>query len=103
MSKWKKNDGDGNAPHFCELFFRGCCTPPCLGWEVGAHMSGQSNDGLRVRNVKMKKFVPGQKWGTCTCMYGLWGPSINRFEFFRHQTPGLAGSSCCKDFLAKIN
>ena len=56
-------------PHTSVKFFSmGHLMPPCLGWEVDAHMSGQSNDGLRVRNVKMKKFVPGQKRGTCMCM-----------------------------------
>ena len=79
----KKNDGGGNAPYPFEFFFSvGCRTPPSLGWEVETHMSLQSNDGLRVRNVEMKKFRPGRKRGTCTCMYGLRGPSVNRFEFF---------------------
>ena len=63
-----------------KFFLMGHCMPPCLGWEVGTHMSDQSNDGLRVCNVKMKKFLPGRKQGTCMCIYGLWGPSINRFE-----------------------
>ena len=45
-------------------------------------MSLQSNDGLRVCNVKMNKFLPGRIRGTCTCVYGLQGSSINRFEFF---------------------
>ena len=71
------------TPHTLLNFFSvGCCAPPCLGWKVETHMSLQSNDGLRVRNVEMKKFVPGWKRGTCTCMYGLRGPSINQFEFF---------------------
>ena len=85
------------------FFSGGHRTPPSLGWEVGAYMSGQSNDGLRVCNVKMKKFVPGQKWGTCTCMYGLWGPSINRFKFFHRWITGHIGSSCCEHFSVKIN
>ena len=85
------------------FFSGGCHTPPSLGWEVSAHMSSQSNDGLRVHNVKMKKLQLGQKRGAFRCIYGLQSPSINRFEFFHHQTPGLAGSSCCKDFSAKMN
>ena len=101
--KWKKNDRGGNVPHFRELFFTGPPHISCLGWEVGANMSGQSNDGLGVHNVKMKKFLPGQKQGAFTCIYQLRGPSINRFEFFHRRTPGLGGSSCCEDFLAKIN
>ena len=36
----------------------------CMVWEVKIDMSGQSNDGLRVCNVKMKNFLQGQKWGT---------------------------------------
>ena len=59
------------------FFSGGHRTPPCLGWEVETHMSLQFNDGLRVRNVEMKKFVPGRKQGPCTCMYGLRGPSVN--------------------------
>ena len=54
----------------------------CMGWEVKIDMSGQSNGCLRVCNVKMKNFLPGQKWGTSPRMYGLWGCSIDRFEFF---------------------
>ena len=70
-------------PHTSVKFFSmGRRTPPCLGWEIDTHMSGQSNDGLRVRNVKMKKFLPRRKRGTCMCMYGLWGSSVNQFEFF---------------------
>ena len=76
--KMKKKMMGAKMPHTSVKFFSmGHRTPPCLGWEVGAHMSGQSNDGLRVHNVKMKKILPGWKWGTCTCIYGLWGPSIN--------------------------
>ena len=40
----------------------------CMGWEVKIDMSGQSNDCLRVCNVKMKKFLMGQKRGTCPRM-----------------------------------
>ena len=56
-------------PHMSVKFFSmGHYMPPCLGWEVDAHMTGQSNDGLRVCNVKMKKILLGQKQGTCMCM-----------------------------------
>ena len=44
------------------------------------HISGQSNYCLRVCNIKMKKILLGWKWGTFPCMYGLQGPSVNRFE-----------------------
>ena len=54
----------------------------CMGWEVKIDMSGQSNDCLRVCNVKMKKILQGQKWGTFPRMYGLQGCSVNQFEFF---------------------
>ena len=33
----------------------------CMGWDVKIDMSGQSNGCLRVCNVKMKKFLLGQK------------------------------------------
>ena len=32
-----------------------------MGWEVKIDMSGQSKDCLWVCNVKMEKFLPGQK------------------------------------------
>ena len=98
--KWR---GQKRPIPFWICFLVGRCTPPSLGWEVSAHMSGQSSDGLRVRNVEMKKFWPGRKRGTCTCMYGLRGPSVNRFEFFHHWITGNIGSSCCEHFLVKIN
>ena len=51
-----------------------------MGWEVKIDMSGQSNDCLWVCNVKMKKFLPGRKWGTFPRIFGFWGRSIERFE-----------------------
>ena len=55
-----------------------------MGLEVKIDMSGQSNGCLRVCNVKMKKFLPGQKRGTSPRMYGLQGCSVDQFEkFFR--------------------
>ena len=48
------------------------------GWD----MSGQSNDCLWVCNVKMKKFLLGQKRGTFPRIFGFWGHSINQFENF---------------------
>ena len=63
--KMKKNYGGRNAPYLREFFLMGCHTPPCLGWEVNAHMSGQSNDGLRVllcvRNVMLYCEFKSQK------------------------------------------
>ena len=35
----------------------------CMGWEVKIDMSGQSNDCLRVCNVKMKKILMGTEMG----------------------------------------
>ena len=90
-------------PHISVNFFDGPLHVSCLGWKVNAHVSGQSNDCLRLCNVKMKKILLGQKRGTFPCMYGLRGPSINRFEFFLCRTPDLAQSSCCEDILAQIN
>ena len=74
-----------------------------MGWEVEIDMSGHSSHHLRVCNVKMKKFSPGRKRATFWWIFGLWGPSVNRFEFFRRGTPGLAWSSCCEHILTKIN
>ena len=50
------------------------------GWEVKIDMSGQSNDCLWVYNVKMKKFLLGQKWGTFLRIFQ--GRSIKGFESF---------------------
>ena len=63
------------------IFFRGPLHISCMGWEVKIDVSGQSNDCLRVCNVKMKFFLLGQKWSTFPRMYGLWGCSIDEFEF----------------------
>ena len=52
----------------------------CLGWEVKIDISGQSNDCLRVCNVKMKKKLPGWKQGTFLRMYRLQDHSIKWFE-----------------------
>ena len=56
--------------NFCNLQFscklRNCeffCGPLyilCMGWEVKIDMSGQSNDFLRVCNVKIKKNDQGK-------------------------------------------
>ena len=43
----------------CNFFFNGLLYISCMGWEVKIDMSGQSNDCLRVCNVKMKIF----NWG----------------------------------------
>ena len=53
-----------------------------MGWEVKIDMSGQSNDCLWVCNVKMKKFLPGQKLGTFLRSFRFGGYSIKRFENF---------------------
>ena len=49
---------------YLEIVFAEALHVSCMGWEVKIDMSGQSNDCLRVCNVKMKKFLMGQKWGT---------------------------------------
>ena len=51
-----------------------------MGWEVKIDMSGQSNDCLWVCNVKMKKFLLGQKRGTFPRFFGFWGRSVKQFE-----------------------
>ena len=71
----------------------GCCESCTWVGEVKIDMSGQSNDCLRVCNIKMKIFLPGQKWGTILRMYELQGCSINWFNFFswdHRQTISLA-------------
>ena len=45
-------------------FFDGLLLILCLGWEVKNYMNDQYNDYLGVCNVKIKKSLPGQKWGT---------------------------------------
>ena len=60
-------------------------------------MSGQSNDCLRVGNIKMKIFLLGQKWGTFLRMKGLQGCRVNQFKFF-HRITGDYKSSCCGHF-----
>ena len=63
------------TPHtLLNFFLVGRRTPPSLGWEVETHMSLQSNDGLRVRNVKMKKFSPGRKMWHILVDFPLTGP-----------------------------
>ena len=52
----------------------------CMGWEVKIDISGQSNDCLRVCNVKMKNFLLGQKRGTFLRIFGFWGCSVKWFE-----------------------
>ena len=51
----------GEDVKFCEIFFDGPLHVPCLGFEVKTDMSGQSNNCLRVCNVKMKKKITGTK------------------------------------------
>ena len=48
-----------------------------MGWEVKIDMIGQSNDCLRVSNVKMKKNLLGQKQGTFLRIYRL-RPVVSR-------------------------
>ena len=65
-----------------DFLFGGLLHVSCMGWEVKIDMSGQSNGCLRVCNVKMKEMLPGRKQGTSLRMYGLWGCSVDQFEFF---------------------
>ena len=53
-----------------------------MGWEVKIDMIGQSKDCLWVCNVKMKKFLSGQKRGTFPWIFGFRGRSVKRFENF---------------------
>ena len=51
-----------------EIVFAEALHVLCMGWEVKIDMSGQSNDCLRIYNVKMKNFLMGWKRGTCVRM-----------------------------------
>ena len=73
-----------------------------MGWEVKIDMSGQSNDCLRVCNIKMKIFLPDQKCGTFLRMYEIQGCSANQLNFF-HRITGDYQSSCCGHILVNIN
>ena len=53
-----------------------------MGCEVKIDMSGQSKDCLWVYNVKMKKFLLGQKRGTFLWIFGFRGHSVKQFENF---------------------
>ena len=62
--------------------FHGPLHASCMGWEVKIDMNGQTKDCLWVCYVKMKKFLPGQKWGTFLWIFGFRGRSVKRFENF---------------------
>ena len=47
-------------------FFDGPLDVLYLGWEVKIDVSGQSKDALRICNVKTRKYLLEQKWGTCS-------------------------------------
>ena len=53
-----------------------------LGREVKNDMSGQSNDALRVCNVKIRKSLMGAKQGTSSWLFGLPALSVEQFELF---------------------
>ena len=53
-----------------------------MGWEDKIDMSGQSKDCLWVCNVKMEKFLPGQKRGTFPWIFGFRGRSVEQLENF---------------------
>ena len=54
----------------------------CMGWEVKIDMSGQSNSCLRVCNVKMKNFLPGQKQGTFLRIFRLRPVASSNLNYF---------------------
>ena len=56
----KKKLPGRKRPTFPWTFLDGPLHISCLCWEVNTHMSGQSNDCLRVCNVKMKKILQGR-------------------------------------------
>ena len=53
-----------------------------MGWEVEIDMSGQSNDCLRVCNVKMKKKITRAEMGHISENVGLQGIASNNLNFF---------------------
>ena len=53
-----------------------------MGWEVTINMSGQSNDCLKVCNVKMKIFLPGWKWGIFLRIRRLQPVALSNLNFF---------------------
>ena len=63
-----------------EIVFAELLHVSCMGWEVKIDMSGQSNDCLRVCNVKMKKILLGRKRGTFPRIFGFQGCSVKWFE-----------------------
>ena len=56
-----------------EIVFSGPLHISCMGWEVKIDMSGQSNDCLRVCNVKMKKNFNGVETGHMSENVGVTG------------------------------
>ena len=65
-----------------EIVFAGLLHISCMGWEVKIDMSGQSNGCLRVCDVKMKKFLPGQKRGTFLRIYRLRPVASSDLNYF---------------------
>ena len=74
-----------------------------MDWEVKIDMSGQSKDCLWICNVKIEKFLPGQKQGTFPWIFGFRGRSIEGFENIFHGIWGTHESNCCRHILANIN
>ena len=58
----------------------------CMGWDFKNDMSGQSKDALRV---KIRKSLPGPKWGTSSWPFWLAAPSVECFELFVSKTVKL--------------
>ena len=74
---------NGKDIKFCEIFFNGLLHVPCLGCEVKTDMSGQSNDCLKVCNVKMKKKKNTRaEMGHISENVGLQGVASNNLNFF---------------------
>ena len=59
-------------------------------------MSGQSNNSLRVCDVKIRKWLPGHKWGAFLGMHGLMACRVKQFKFFAKESQLTFLSSCCK-------
>ena len=58
---------------YCEIVFAEPLHVSCMGWEVKIDISGQSNDCLRLCNVKMKKIFNGVEMGHMSENVGVMG------------------------------
>ena len=63
-------------------FFDGPLLVSWLGREVKKDMSDQYNDSLGVCNVKIRKILTGEKWGSFLRCFGLQALALSDSNFF---------------------